>query len=205
MEGVLNQSDFISPRRELWLNQAMGWEKENGPHSGGLRDPREVKVRRGSGLFRIGHSKDVRTGLPRADASNLANPWWMDGETFGDIAISADTIGTDRQYMARLKLSVSEHNGLFDLIYWVRVRESLGSFMGFGHPVYDEADTQFPNPPPAWGWPGREVRQCFIPGLRDLNKQPTGLADQAFEVITGRPIPVHAWSTIDNGVLKNLG
>ncbi len=43
--------------------------------------------------------------------------------------------------------------------------------------------------------------QCFIPGLRDLHGDITGLTDRAFTV-TGR-FPVSQWLSLDSGWLKS--
>ncbi len=199
MKDILNEKEFSDPaRRASWMNIAMGWKTPNARHVGGMRDPREVKLRRGSDLFRIGHS--TYENRPVSDEFNLSRSWWMENETFCDIGTSANIIGLDKQVMARLKLSVGLDFGVFDTIFWVKLVAPLGAFMGYGNPVYEAPSSDQPDPPPAWAWPGREVRQCFIPGLSDLSGKPTGLAAQAFTVIARRP--VSAWAQFDTGVLR---
>jgi hypothetical protein len=152
-----------------------------------------VKLRTGQVLFRIGHSYSSRGPVP--EEVNLSSPWWLEPEAFADIGVSADVTGLDRQRVARLKLSVSERYGVFDTIFCVRLRCALGALRGKGNPVYEPSEPSALEPPPIWAFPGREVMQVFIPGLRDLHDRPTDLAAQAFQLLGTRP--VHAWQAID--------
>jgi len=196
VEGVLNAAEFNNPRRlRRWMMRAMGWSDANAQHEGGIWNPREVKLRRTQVLFRIGHSSSSRGPVP--DEINLTSPWWMEPETLADIGISSNILGLDHGRIARLKLSVSERYGVFDTIICVRLRAGLGALRGAGNPVYDPVEPGSLDPPPVWAFPGRQVMQVFIPGLRDFHNRPTGLANEAFELIAKRP--VHAWQSMDEG------
>ena len=196
MQGVLNEAEFGNPTvLNQWINAAGGWDPRSGKQEGGIWNPKEVKLRRGHDLFKIGHSQSSRGPVP--DAVNLSSPWWMESETFAAIAISANTVGTDRQRMARLKLAVSERYGVFDTIFCVRLREPLGALRGEGNPVFDPPEPGKLTAPPIWAFPGTAVMQCFIPGLRDSSGKPTDLVTRAF-AITGR-FPVTQWQMLDKG------
>lgn len=171
--------------------------QEREVQEGGIWNPKPVKLRRGQALFRVGHSKSKRGPIPMD--VNLSSPWWMEGDTFADISISANTLGISAQAVARLKLSVSQRYGVFDTIFCVRLREPLGALKGEGNPVYDPPEPGSQTPPPVWAFPGRAVMQCYIPGLRYLDNEPSDLADRAFDVLGTRP--VHAWiSLTSNGL-----
>ncbi|MFT8246897.1 hypothetical protein [Roseomonas sp. BN140053] len=195
MQGVLNQAEFDNPRRlRRWMLRASGWRNATAQHEGGMWDPKEVKLRRGQVMFRIGHSQSWRGPVPMA--INLSSPWWFEGETFADIGVTSNNTGLGQQAVARLKLSVSERYGVFDTIICVRLRESLGALRGEGNPVFDPPDPDSTTPPPVWAYPGSNVKQCFIPGLRDFHERPTDLPDAAFELLGTRS--VHAWQAIDD-------
>ncbi|GGF36143.1 hypothetical protein GCM10011611_48210 [Aliidongia dinghuensis] len=186
MLGVLNEAEFADPKRlERWRAKAMGWDEAQRRAEGGIHDLREMKIRRGSVLFRIGHSTSARGAVP--DEINLSSPWWMSDEAFLDICASARITGIELQSLGRYKLSVAERYGVFDLVFQVITCGPLGTFRGIGVPVFDGPEGDRP-----LAWPGREVPQYFIPGLRDLDSnRPTGLAREAF---VQRPnVPVGRW------------
>ena len=196
MQGVLNELEFYNPRRlNRWISRAGGWTADGRSQEGGIWDPKPIKLRRGQDLFKIGHSRSSRGPVP--DAVNLSSPWWMEGETFAGISTSANTLGIDRQKIARLKLSVSERYGVFDTIFCVRLREPMGALRGEGNPVFDPPEPGALTAAPVWAFPGSSVMQCFIPRLRDLHGDITGLTDRAFTV-TGR-FPVSQWVSLDSG------
>jgi hypothetical protein len=202
MQGVLNEAEFYNPRRlKRWIGRAGGWTPDLKRQEGGIWNPKEVKLRRGQDLFKIGHSRSSRGPVP--DEVNLSSPWWIESETFQSIAVSSNILGADRQHLARLKLSVSERYGVFDTIFCVRVLEPLGALRGEGNPVYDPPEPGSPTSPPVWAFPGTSLIQCYIPGLRDLHGSITGLAAQAFTV-TGR-FPVSQWMMMDAGWLTLAG
>lgn len=210
MQGVLNQNEFDNPRRyRRWFSMARGYKHLDSPHEGGIWNPLEVKLSAGKVLFRIGHSRSKRGSVP-LDV-NLSSPWWFEPETFADISVTATRIGDDGEgtmenpgatlkNLARLKLSVSERYGVFDTIFCVSLRGPLGVFRGRGNAVYDPPEDDSVAPRPVWAFPGGEVMQCFVPGLRDLHDRPAPLLDEALKLI-GKP-PVSAWQQIrDKGLV----
>ena len=80
--------------------------------------------------------------------------------------------------------------GVFDTVFQVVTCGPLGAFRGVGVPVFEGGEDGGALRPLAW--PGREIPQYFIPGLRDLDSnKPTGLAAEAF---VRRPeMPVSIW------------
>ncbi|HEV2675475.1 MAG TPA: hypothetical protein VGV37_13105 [Aliidongia sp.] len=185
----MNEAEFADPRRyDRWRAKAMGWDEVGRSAEGGMHDMREIKIRRGSVLFRIGHSRSDRGAVP--DAINLSSPWWMSDESFLDLCSSVRIIGGELQSLGRYKLSVAERYGVFDTVFQVVTSGALGAFRGAGVPVFEGGSNGQPLRPLAW--PGREIPQYFIPGLRDLDSnKPTGLADKTF---VPRPaMPVSTW------------
>lgn len=189
MLGVLNEAEFANPDRyERWRSKAMGWDEMRRRAEGGIYDMREMKIRRGSVLFRIGHSKSDRGAVP--NEINLSSPWWMSDEAFLDICASVRITGIELQSLGRYKLSVADRYGVFDTVFQVVTCGPLGAFRGVGVPVFEGGEDGGTLRPLAW--PGHEVPQYFIPGLRDLDSnKPTGLAAEAF---VRRPeMPVSIW------------
>ena len=194
MQGVLNEAEFNNPRRlQRWLLRAGGWRNANAKQEGGIWNPKPVKLRRGLVLYRVGHSTGELGAVP--DEANLSRPWWLEGETFQEIAISSNVVGIDRHTMARLKLSVSPRYGVFDTVFCVRLRDTVGALRGEGNVVFDPPDSGHTGAPTIWAWSPSGVMQCFVPGLQDFHDRPTGLAQKLFELLA--KFPVSAWQMID--------
>jgi hypothetical protein len=198
MQGVLNESAFSSEKAfSHWKFMARGGSAHG--VKGGIHDPNEVKIRRGSTLFRIGHSLNANGRV--SDAINLSSPWWMTDEDFLDLCHSVQTIGSmDLQTLGRYKLSVKEAYGQFDTVFQVETLGALGAFCGYGNPVFEKVGAQKNAPVRALAWPGHPIRQYFIPGLRNWDGQRTDLSDRAF--VPRPPVRAYKWLANHDRILN---
>ncbi|MGG5808491.1 hypothetical protein [Falsiroseomonas sp. CW058] len=195
-----NDSEFIGPARERNRDFARGWNGTPGTlPRGGITWPEEVKIRKGTVLIRIGHSRDDR-GNPIPDWVNLTSPWWMESGTFLEIAARGEDAGTGIEQMVRMKLALTPDFGVADTLFWVITRDRLRAWNGRARPVMEDPDPKVREKqgrPMAW-LGGYEVAQNFIPGLRDFAKWcPTQLALDAFGVLP--KMPIGAYATIRKG------
>jgi hypothetical protein len=194
-----NDDQFQGSMREKTRDFARGWSPGTKKFMGGITWPEENKIRAGTVLMRIGHSRDDG-GNPMPDWINLTSPWWMTSSTFLDIVGRGEDAGTEMNQMFRMKLALTPDFGVSDTVFWVQTTVPLRSWAGRARPVLED-----PNPvvreaqgrPLGWmgGW---EVVQNFIPGLRDFARGcPTPLALNGFKVLP--KVPVSAYGTLRDG------
>lgn len=194
-----NDAEFSGPARERNRDYARGWNPGVGQFVGGITYPVEAKIRAGTVLVRVGHSRDG-AGKPMPDWINLTSPWWMTDSTFLDIVGRGEDAGTEMGHMFRMKLALTPDFGVSDTIFWVRTTRMLRVWAGRARPVMEDPDPavrEIKGRPLAW-LGGYEVNQNFIPGLRDFAAgRPTACALDSFAVLP--KVPVSAYGVLRQG------
>jgi hypothetical protein len=180
-----NDAEFGGAGRERSRDYARGWSPRDKRFIGGITWPEETKIRKGTVLVRIGHSRDA-SGNPIPDWINLTSPWWMTDATFLDIVGRGEDAGTPMDQLFRMKLALTPDFGVSDTLFWVVTRQPLRAWHGRARPVMEDPDPAVRvklDRPLAW-LGGYEVGQNFIPGLRDFTQNaPTRCAIDTLAVL----------------------
>lgn len=188
-----NDAEFTGEARQRNKDFALGWSGDT--KRGGMSNPEEIKIAKGTVLIRIGHSVNAEGG-PMPDWQNLTSPWWMTDSTFLDIAARGESAGTAIHQMVRMKLALTPDFGICDTLFWVVTRQSLRAWNGRGNPVMEDPDPavrEAKGRPLAW-YGAYELAQNYIPGLRTFGAgaAPTACALASLAVLPKLPLSAYA-------------